>query len=779
MQLRLTRGPSHSYTKCTANLLLDPVQNTDDLLLFYRSAPSHAVIFFAPRYHELIRRSHLSLQRIIHDDNSSVALCTFVSQLSTALSAAHLQCMFTYIMTSLLRRMYSNVLSALAFRDDTYVFYHKSHPKSINFTAPSSSRGDSLPLKKRTGDNRLLHTEPWPLTPMLRRPSSYALFRSFDDSCIHMCLTLQPRYAITDLQSFIQYGSKVLPRRTQSWDQIVNVPPTTDGTERVPAIASAIKWRTRNLLRQKTPSVKGHNPFSRLGATLNSPYLLTKCSRDVIQRSESILKTSPPKTSRATSRMDDPVLNKHSKNEPLHSELALLKELDPPLTNSSPVLMQTTEKFVSTLSSTSLFDDQSLVSGGCECGQNELFSKLVCQNYESLPPSQAIGQQDINEFQLSAHRSNDMSNLSNGNSGLILSPTVSSDACLEEQLVLQGSTTTMTSDHSCQLDHSLSSAHQESYTAPLVTPYEQHQFPNDMDIYDLDVVSCSTEMAPVAFATPLKGANNESTETRPATQCLRTFQVQLEADPMKVQQKQPAIKFSMRTSQVVDQSNVDHCPKVTTSPVHIEAPLSGTSMIRKKAYAIVGDRIAHSLNQGAIPAMSRDSLASLYALTNSSSSDKASAGIFDRIRLKLNARRTGITKNLVSPGPTSFSSSYVNSESLTCVSLGGSGHTYLMSMLLLQQSRRSANKKRASYGSSTLLAPSSSRAEMGWRPTTAIANEGKIDDHNNNPKNRVTSQTVPKKRMRCRHLDDPITSRDKGSARCKTILNLEIPLSQK
>lgn len=168
--------------------------------------------------------------------------------------------------------------------------------------------------------------------------------------------------------------------------------------------------------------------------------------------------------------MDDPVLNKHSKNEPLHSELALLKELDPPLTNSSPVLMQTTEKFVSTLSSTSLFDDQSLVSGGCECGQNELFSKLVCQNYESLPPSQAIGQQDINEFQLSAHRSNDMSNLSNGNSGLILSPTVSSDACLEEQLVLQGSTTTMTSDHSCQLDHSLSSAHQESYTAPLVTP---------------------------------------------------------------------------------------------------------------------------------------------------------------------------------------------------------------------------------------------------------------------------------------------------------------------
>lgn len=66
-----------------------------------------------------------------------------------------------------------------------------------------------------------------------------------------MCLTLQPRYAITDLQSFIQYGSKVLPRRTQSWDQIVNVPPTTDGTERVPAIASAIKWRTRNLLRQK------------------------------------------------------------------------------------------------------------------------------------------------------------------------------------------------------------------------------------------------------------------------------------------------------------------------------------------------------------------------------------------------------------------------------------------------------------------------------------------------------------------------------------------------
>lgn len=71
--------------------------------------------------------------------------------------------------------------------------------------------------------------------------------------------------------------------------------------------------------------------------------------------------------------------------------------------------------------------------------------------------------------------------------------------------------------------------------------------------------------------------------------------------------------------------------------------------------------------------MSRDSLASLYALTNSSSSDKASAGIFDRIRLKLNARRTGITKNLVSPGPTSFSSSYVNSESLTCVSLGAVG----------------------------------------------------------------------------------------------------------
>lgn len=372
-----------------------------------------------------------------------------------------------------------------------------------------------------------------------------------------------------------------------------------------------------------------------------------------------------------------------------------------------------------------------------------------------------------------------MTGSSDGNGRLILSPKVSGDVCSDEQFVLQGLTTTIALDQSCQLDHSLSSTHQESHTTPLVTSDENHQFPNDMDIYDLDVVSGSTEVAPVAFVTPLKVANNEDAKDKSSTQYLHAFQIQLETDPVKVQEDQHAIRFNTRTSQIVDHSNVDHCPTVTTSSILVETPLNGISMIKKKEYTVVGDRSARSFNRGAISTVPHDNLTLTYTLANSSSSNKTSAGIFDRKRLKLNARHTGIHRNFFPSGPTSLTSSCVNSEGLTCVSLGGSGHTYLMSMLLLQHSRRSANKNRTTYVGSTLLAPSSSRAETGWRPITTIANEGKSDGHNNNLKNKVTSQTIPEKRVRCKHLDEPIASRGKGSTGCKTILSLEMLLPQK
>ena len=768
MQLQLTRGLSNLYPRCSVDLSLDPVQNTDDLLLFYRSNPSYCVVFFAPRYRELIRRSHISLQRAIHDSKSSIALCTFISQLSSIPSATYLQCAFAYSLYTLLKRRRFHIISALAFRDDTYVFYHRSYFRSISPGSPLRQRGAPLFSKKKYTDNNLFHTKSYSPTTSAQTNNSYVLLDSFDDSYLHLRLSFQLRYAITDLKSFIQYGSKIVPRRPYSWEQIVNISPLVGMINHIPAVSITTQRKPCSIARQKGLNVKTRTPLSMAGSVFASPYSITRYSGIVLQRSGSTLQTFPPKTSRAASKLDDSTFNQKSQTECIHSEAVPLKDVDAtPIIDDSPVF-QMTEKFISTLDSTSLFDDQSLLTSSCEYAQI-LPSKLAYQERGSSSLSRVSKQQDVDEPQSVDRSNHNRSKVS------------------DEDCVPQASTAKATvvdcigqPEHNlfCHTPRSTSSYNHDSRNMPVVAANQCREFPNDMDIYDLDVVSYSTDTTSVALATPLKVTSKRSTQSKLATQCLHTSRNQLEVGQAHMQESNCAAKYGARTSQIIEQYSANDQPKVNISPVHTEASPGIRPQVMKREYTIIGDQIASSLRQKVSSKTLLDSTTLTYTLADSFSNSKPGVGVFDRQRLKMDTNHAHLNKDPILSDLASLDSSRTKVEGLICDSPEGNGQTYLMNILLLQHAKKSTNKRRVSSTGRTLIAPSSSRADTCWRPMTVATNENRDHKETNTLRSKVTSQAAAKKKVWRKYVSGSMDSTDKSSTRCRVVLNLEIPLVQ-
>lgn len=801
MQLRLTRGLSSLYLRFSADLSLDPVQNVDDLLVFYRSNPSYCVVFFAPRYHELARRSHINLQQTIHDDSSSVALCAFINQLSSIPSETYLQCAFARSLNDLLKRIPSSTMSELAFRDDTYVPYRKSHsyPRSINSISSLLQRGVSPLLRAQHTIGNIIHAKLPSLSESSHRNGGTALFRSLDDLCTHICLALQPRYTITDLKSFVQYGSKIVPRRNCSWEQIISISSPINIVKQTIALSSSISKKSSSI-KQRTSSAKKRTPLPISGFTLASPYFPIKYSKNMLQRSGSTLLTLPPKTSRVTSELDNPISSQQSHNKRVHPDIMLLKDLDSlSAYNDSPTFVQNAEKLVSTLNSTSLFDDQSLFTSSCEHLQKKLPSRLLSQDQDQDQSafSHATDLKGINELQLTNYQSHSISNCSDENKELASDSTISDGAYTDRPPVLQTpDINTMALNYPLQLEHKLScdahatqsiSSSDQAYSAiPILADNQHpcHEFPNDIDIYDLEVAS-------VAIASPLKRVNTKGAPNATVAQCPHISHRRLGADPMGIEESKSTIRFNVSSipdtgiSQAKNQSNTNHWQKITTSPVPIEVSPSITSYEKKREYVVIGDRSTYLSGRKVDQKACLCSYGHAYKSVDSSSIDRSSAGVFDRKRLKLNVNHAQLNKGPPPSITIPINASQAKTEGLVCESLDGSGHTYLLNTLLLQHSKKHANNKRAKSTGNTLLAPSSSRAESGWRPMTAITIESKNDKDDINPRSRTASKAVAEKKMWRKHLGGPAnlnsnqTSKDRGHTRCKVTLDLRIPIIQK
>lgn len=802
MQPRLTRGLSSLYLGCGIDLSLDPVQNIDDLVVFYRSNPSYCVVFFAPRYHELARKSHISLQHVIHDTNSSVALYAFINQLSSIPSTTSLQCAFMHSLNGLLKRLHASTISSLAFRDDTYVPYRKSHtyPRQNNLLSSSPQRSMSPLLRKRYMSLGHLSTNSSPLTRSSRTTVGYSQPKSFDDSCVHMHLILLPRYTITNLKSFIQYSSKIVPRHNCSWEQIINSHSSITMTKHVTVLSSNIYKKSNTAVKQKTSNVRKYVPLSRPGFTLTSPYFPIKYSKNIYHRSGYTLLTHPPKTSRVSSTLDIPILTQQSQNKPTDSGTILLKDLDVlSINNDSPALMCNTEKFISTLNSTSLFDDQSLLTSSCEHAQKKLSSDPSSQNQEQSVHSQMIVAQDTNELQLTNYQDYSITSCSNENKESIPDPMTSDYAPTDQLSVLQNSKSIVIATNCpvqlgqrspCHTTQSIHSFDQQYHTIPAlaVNQHQRHKFPNDMDIYDLEVVSCSPEMTSIALTTPPKMVNSKVTKNTIVVQRPRVSRVCLDADQADIKERKDKNKsyksnlYNTEAAGIINQPNINCSQKITTSPVPIEVSPNIALSDKKMEYAVIGNRFTYSSCQRVSNKAFLNNRTSTYAPIDNSSNNGSNTCVFDRQRLKMNAKHVQASRTTQSSTIQPLTTSQVKTEGMVCESLGGGGHTYLLNTLLLQQSKKRANNKHANSAGNTLLAFSSSRAETSWRPMTAVTVESRNTKSNNNLRSRTASQASPTKKMWCKHLGGPTvlnsshTSKDKGHTRCKATLNLEISI---